>query len=210
MYRKPALLPKAPPVEALAEAVDPCFTLSEPLDITYCNPAWDRFAEVNGGGPEVLARNVVSKYLLDFVSGDLKGYYADLFARARQLGQPVGHDYECSGARVFRLYRMQIYPLEPGQGFVVVNSLRVERPHDRTAHEPDDAIYKDRAGLMHMCANCRRTRREANGEREVWDWVPAHLDRRLSNVSHGVCPMCLEYYYGPYMQGLKARNEPAA
>ncbi len=201
MYRKPGLLLKNLPVETLESSPEPCFALSEPLDITYCNSAWDRFARENGGGAKTLRRNIISRNLLDFVAADLKGYYAELFARSRALGQPVDHDYECSSSQVFRLYRMQIYPLEPGRGFVVLNSLRVERGHDRTARDPDDAIYRDSAGLMHMCANCRRTRRAH--EPEAWDWVPAHLDGELPGVSHGVCPMCLEYYYRPYMKEQK-------
>ncbi len=208
MYRKPGLLLKSPPVETLEGSTEPCFALSEPLHITYCNAAWDRFAQENGGGAGVLKRNIISRNLLDFVTADLKGYYAELFARSRALGQPVDQDYECSSSKIFRLYRMQIYPLEPGRGFVVVNSLRVERPHEQTEQQPDDATYRDSAGLMHMCANCRRTRRVH--EPEAWDWVPAHLEGELRDVSHGVCPMCLEYYYRPYIKEQKDEKERVA
>jgi hypothetical protein len=195
MYGKPSILPRTAPIAVLEGSPDTCFVLSELLSITYCNAAWDRFARENGGGPEVLASSIIPRNLLDFVNADLKKYYADLFAQARALGRPVSHDYECSSASVFRLYRMQIYPLERGQGFFVTNSLRVERPHDRVALKPDNAIYIHSDGLIRMCANCRRTSRAADPA--AWDWVPAYVGPLEKRVSHGVCPMCLEFYYRP-------------
>lgn len=200
MDGKKNLFLKEPPLDVLERARDTSFALSEQLDITYCNSAWDRFAQENGGNLELQGRNVISKNLLAFVAAELRDFYNGLFARARAIGQPVDHDYECSSAPIFRLYRMRVYPLAPDHGFVVLNSLRVEHPHDRIARPPDDAVYTDSAGLMHMCANCRRTRRANPSLPQVWDWVPSYLDRTLSNVSHGICPVCLEYYYGPFVK----------
>jgi hypothetical protein len=208
MGGKTNLFLKEPPLDVLERARDTSFALSEPLDIIYCNSAWDRFAQENGGSQEMQGRSVISKNLLDFVTPELRGFYSSLFARARAIGQPVDHDYECSTASAFRLYRMRVYPLAPGHGFVVLNSLRVEHPHDRIARPPDDAIYTDSAGLMHMCANCRRTRRTSPSPPDVWDWVPTYLDRNLANVSHGICPVCLEYYYGPFI-GKRKNTEVA-
>lgn len=182
----------------MEESPHPGYVVSEQLDITHCNQAWDRFALEEGGEPAVLASNIVSRNLLDFVAPDLKSFYMELFARARALGQPVSHDYECSSAAVLRLYRMQIYPLQPGAGFVVQNSLRVEHPHDRIPLEPSNALYKDDSGIIHACANCRRTRRVTDPG--IWDWVPAYVESKLKNISHGVCPMCLEFYYRPAMR----------
>jgi hypothetical protein len=193
----PDKFPAAAPIEALEASPDPGCVLSEQLDITYCNQAWDRFALENHG-PGATAKKVISRNLLDFVAPDLKSFYRELFARARTFGRLVSHDYECSSATVFRLYRMQIYPLEPGAGFVVQNSLHVEHPHDRVALQPSSALYKDDSGIIHMCANCRRTRRVTDPG--VWDWVPAYVEGKRTNISHGVCPMCLEFYYRPALE----------
>jgi hypothetical protein len=191
-------LPATAPLEALEDSPHPGYVLSEQLDITYCNEAWDRFALEQGGEPAVLASNIIGRNLLDSVAPDLKSFYAELFTRARALGQPVSHDYECSSATVFRLYRMQIYPLQAGAGFVVQNSLRVEHPHDRVALAPSDALYRDDSGLIHACGNCRRTRRVTDPG--IWDWVPAYVENKSMDISHGVCPMCLEFYYRPLLK----------
>jgi hypothetical protein len=194
----PTLLPSSAPLAVLNASPHACYVVSELLDITYCNPAWDRFAREQGGTASVMTGNIVSRNLMEFIAPDLQGFYRELFSQARAQGRPISHDYECSSASVFRLYHMQIYPLQPGNGFVVENSLRVERPHDRVPFEPNAGLYQDRHGIIHSCANCRRTRRVS--DLAVWDWVPAYLESRELNISHGVCPMCLEFYYRPAME----------
>lgn len=193
-------LPREIPLAVLENSSDPCYTVNESLEITYCNPAWDLFSRLNQGGPAALRASVLSRNLLDFIPEELKKYHTGLFATARALGRPVTHDYECSTATMFRLYRMQIYPLDTG--FAVINSLRVEHPHDRTPVEPNDAIYRNSAGLIRMCSNCRRTNRA--DDPAAWDWVPAYLDYKGRKITHGVCLLCMEYFYRPYLMAREA------
>lgn len=202
MDRWPTPLPASPPLAVLDANPQPCYAVSEDLNLTYCNAAWDQHAREEGGTSAAMAGNVISRNLLGFVAPELISFYRDLFGRARALGGSVSHDYECSTPLVFRLYRMEVYPMRPGAGFVVENSLRVERPHDRPSVEPSDDLYKDKNGIIHCCANCRRTLR-VNGP-PAWDWVPTYLESRELNISHGVCPMCLEFYYRPTMDNLAA------
>ena len=157
------------------------FAVTESLDICYCNPAWDRFASENEGLPIVLSQGVLHKSFLEFVPEQLQAHYAGLFQRARTTGRMQSQDYECSSAHQFRIYRMQIYPLQKGMGFLVINSLRVEREHTREAHEPDDARYRDKNGLISMCANCRRSRRI--DDPETWDWVTGLRSHRARDVT---------------------------
>ena len=191
------------PQSVLEQSPEPCFVLDDSLAIVYCNASWDRFALANGAGPEVLRERVISKNLLDFIVGELNSYYSDLFARVRAGGMPVSHDYECSSAGSFRLYRMQIFPVE--SGFAVVNSLRLEHAHTRQALAPDETIYRNTHGLVHMCANCRRTNRVTDPAR--WDWVPAYRAGRRAEVTHGVCPPCREFFYRSYLQSQRPHNQ---
>jgi hypothetical protein len=202
MFRSFSSLPSTAPLTVLDQSPDVSYVVSENLDITYCNPAWDGFAREQGGCVAAMSANVVGRSLLEFLPRELKDFYVELFADARALGQPVSHDYECSSAYVFRLYHMQIYPLQRGAGFVVQNSLRVERRHDRVAREPSNALYADDQGWIHACANCRRTQRSASPA--IWDWVPAYLANRDLKITHGVCPMCMEFYYMPAIKKYSA------
>ncbi|MGE5323738.1 MAG: hypothetical protein ACM3SW_12795 [Actinomycetota bacterium] len=206
MYTRfaPAQLPADVPTAVMERSPHACFALTESLDISYCNAAWDRFARENGGGTDALAGNVMHKPILQYIPFDLRGSFESLFTNARALGRPQAQDYECSSAQVFRLYRMQIYPLQPGSGFAVVNSLRVAHPHTRIAHEPDETRYVHDDGLMRMCANCRRTRRV--DDPAAWDWVPEFVEHPRQKVSHSVCPFCAQYYYGAYLANANLRD----
>lgn len=144
-----------------------------------------------------MAASVLYKPLLHFVTDDLRENFKNLFHRARTLGRMQSQDYECSSAQAFRVYRMQVYPLRPGSGFVVNNSLVVVHPHTRAVCEPDDASYRCARGLIHMCANCRRTQRVVDPE--TWDWVPAYVETPRWNMTHTICPFCREYYYSAYL-----------
>ena len=187
-------LPPELPGEILEAAPYACFVLTDALAFVYCNAAWDRFALQNGGGVQVLAAQIISRNLLDFIPSELKDYHTDLFVKARSLGRSVSHDYECSSPAAFRRFRMHIYPMQAGRGFAVINSLTVERPHDRVSWAPDDGVYRNSNGLIRMCANCRRTNRV--GRPDAWDWVPAYMEHTRRDITHGVCPVCEEYYYG--------------
>lgn len=199
MYTRFALqqLPVKIPTAAMERSPHACFGLTESLDICYCNAAWDRFAAENSGNPDVLARSVMQKPLFHYIPDELTPYLKSLFQSARARGRPQAQDYECSSAQLFRLFRMQVYPLQPGKGFAVINALRVEKPHTRPACGPDEAQYLAEDGLLHMCANCRRTHRV--NDPLAWDWVPEFVEHPRRNVSHGVCPICAEYYYGAWL-----------
>ncbi|MDB4932944.1 MAG: hypothetical protein JWM10_5428 [Myxococcaceae bacterium] len=156
------------------------------------NPAWRRFASANGGG--AMAGGAVLAAVLPAV---LRAYYVDGFARALATGEPWEHDYECSSAETFRRFRMVAYPFD-GRGLVVVNSLRLERPHEREAHPGDDDAYTV-DGVITMCSHCRRLRRATAPVR--WDWVPAYVRSPPDNLSHGLCASCYEYYWGDLGDG---------
>ena len=207
MYTRfsPSRLPAKVPFAVLETTPHACFALTESLAISYCNPAWDRFARENGGGPEVLANQVLLTPFLRYLPNDLVPHFQTLFKNVRTLARPEAQDYECSSAQVFRLYRMQVYPMQAGCGFLVINALRVAHPHDRESFHPDDSKYLHKDGLIRMCANCRRSRRAENPA--AWDWVPDYVEHPPTNISHGVCPFCAEYYYGLTVSMKKFSNK---
>jgi hypothetical protein len=111
--------------------------------------------------------------------------------------EPAVMRYACPTASREREFELRVFPVGLATGEVrallAIHSLIVDRPHT-DGHAPDDATYRDRAGLVRQCAHCRRTRR--NGEPETWDVVPAYIDRAPVNTSHGICAPCAAHYYG--------------
>jgi hypothetical protein len=115
--------------------------------------------------------------------------------------QPWEHSYECSSPECYREYHMQVLPLQAPPRLVVVNSLVVEKAHERIVRPPLTALYRTTGGVIGMCMHCRRTQRSDRSD--VWDWVPAFLATPPDNVSHGLCSTCFRYYYPQVIAALK-------
>jgi hypothetical protein len=183
------------PLSTLEGSQDVCCHLNGELRITYCNPAWDRFALDNGGG-FALSHRVVGSMIMDSVPSELTEFYSAVFAKARDA--VVGFAYECSSPELYRSFQMQILSVEQPTGFVLINALRVEqRMEGRRAALALSPEYVSDAGIVTVCSHCRRSRRVDLSDR--WDWVPANLNPTLGNVSHGLCPMCHAYFYGEWL-----------
>lgn len=161
------------------------------LRIVYCNAAWDRFAADNAG-TACHSSAVIGKPMLDFIPEPLARFFRTAFEVVIASGQPFEFDYECSSALTFRMFRMRILPMLGAGEFMVVHSLRIERPHDRAAVSPDDVRFRGSNGLVVMCCHCRRTRRGA--EPALWDWVPDYVAKPPARVSTGICPSCYLYF----------------
>lgn len=161
------------------------------LRIAYCNPAWDTFALANAG-EHVVASCVTGRLLFDFIAPALQAFYTALFDTCRAQAHSMAFDFECSSANTYRLLRMEVLPLRESGGFALTTSVRVEGTHERAASAPHER-YEGVEGIVVMCAHCRRTRR--CDLQEQWDWVPQYLADTAIRVSHGVCPICLSYYY---------------
>jgi len=175
------------------------FGLWPDLTLAYTNRGWDEFAGENGGQPAIEREwNLGARYF-DAIAEPLRPYYRTLLTRAPDPGaalHPVSHQYECSSASTFRMFNMQVYVLPERAGYVVVNSLVVQRaqdPREREPHAPDPHRYTDAEGLIHQCCHCRRV--QYVGERTRWDWVPAWVARSPREASHTICSICFDYYY---------------
>lgn len=172
------------------------FCLDSNLRLVYANAAWDRFASANGGD-SMLRPAPLGRPVLESISGPLKEFYASIYARVLESGQPWQHRYECSSPTLFREFAMQVLPVKGGTGLMVVNSLLVEHPPHVCPLRPIPTGYRDANGIIVMCGHCRRTRRPGSAP-EVWDLVAAHISALPPNVSHGLCGICLDYYYSEH------------
>ena len=180
------------------------YLLGPDLRIVYCNKAWDEFASANGGVG--LNRGaVIGTRILDVVAEPLKAFYESGFAQAQKEIRPWECDYECSSPELFRLFHMRVLPLASSY-LLVENSVKIERPHvvERAAMPTYPASYISEAGILTMCAHCRRTRRISTASEQIWDWVPTFLTDPPGQVSHGLCRNCRAYFY-PHL-GTTPRN----
>ncbi|HEX8816387.1 MAG TPA: hypothetical protein VF753_12875 [Terriglobales bacterium] len=174
----------------LEESPDVSFVLDPQLCLVYRNQAWNNFASENCA-PELATRAVIGTDLRKIIGHDLLPFYNAAFEQVERDRTAWECQYECSSPQLFRKFRMQIQSLGPF-GYLVRNSLVVERPHaPSSVSEPGDYVSAD--SIISLCMHCRCSRRIVPPYR--WDFVPAHLDRNLTNISHALCPVCLEYFY---------------
>ncbi len=179
----------------------PVYGVWKDLSLAYFNPAWFTFANENQGEPSISLEWKLGRNLLEAVTGHLKDFYADFFQACLQDGEnplrPNQFLYECSSPEIYRRYLMTLYPVGRKEGVLVVNALVQERPHAPSAvkqHEMHLSFYYNNAnGIIHQCAHCRKVKNVKENDR--WDWVSEYVKTIPANISHDICPICLEYYY---------------
>ncbi len=185
------------PFDAAVLDRDPCtiYVVDADLRIRFVNKAWAAFAREHGAPWAGRAGGAwdVGSSVLDAVPPVLKPFYEELFARARIARAPVEHTYECSTPTHRVHYRMRILPC--GQtGLLVTHSVARDEVHPGPDCEPLEARYRAANGMILQCSHCRRVRRVGSTP-PTWDWVPAYVEQVPASSSHGLCEVCLDYYY---------------
>lgn len=178
------------PLDVLESSRDVIFVLDREDRITYCNPAWDLFAQANSG-ENVVRERVIGTHYWSHIPDDLQPFYRMLLEASRQGHVATTFLYECSSQAIFRQFHMQAWPVD--ERLVISNSLAVEQAHTREASRGMDRVYRNEHGVAVMCCHCRRTRRLLQpGD---WDWVPDYLHKLTPKISHSLCPLCRAYFY---------------
>ncbi len=169
------------------------FGLWPDLTLAYTNDGWDQFAATNGG-EQLAERYPLGSDITTATSEILRPFFVNNYRRCLTELRPWEHSYECSSPDRYRWLKMTVFPLGHAEGLLVVNSVRVEKPHTRIPHSPEEGGYRDKHGLITQCSHCRRVRRK-EGSGLIWDWVPDWVKTMPRQTSHGLCAACAAYYY---------------
>lgn len=185
--------------QLLETSQDVVYVLDGDLCIAACNRGWDTFALENGG-IGFSSGDVVGRTIFDFIPDVLVAFYVDKYEAARRSPACVELDYDCSSPTEYRQFHMALQRIEDG-GIVSISS---RRP-GLTSHlleqdgKADHPAYRSESGLITMCANCRRTKRQ--DAHSKWDWVPSFLNHPAGKVSQGICPVCTNRFYPEFRSG---------
>lgn len=197
----PELIRKIISAEQFDDHPESIYAIDPDGHLIYVNAGWHRFAETNGGQPQIADSWGIGANYFAAVPESLESFYRHLFRQAPEYGagvSPLTHCYQCSTPTLYREYNMLVYALPERAGYLVVNSLVIEAPHDpqvQHPRSPDRARYTDGRGFVHQCAHCRRF--QCQGREVRWDWVPAWVRQPPERTSHGICPVCADYYFPP-------------
>ncbi len=168
---------------------NPVYAIDSKFRIILVNPAYFNFALENNG-TRIYGRFGLGSSLLDAISGELHDFYDEFFHKIISRGEQVSKEYECSSPDLYRVFRMDTYPLQDGRGVLTEHCLIIEKRHDRPESELPIEAYIDTQGLLHQCSHCRRIRHFTD---ERWDWSKLALSWK--EVSHSICPRCYGFYY---------------
>jgi hypothetical protein len=158
--------------------------------IAWVNEGWKTFARVNGAeGPTI---QVGADYF-DAIRGEVRSAFEAAASSCLAGEEPFVQEYECSSATLFRAYQLRMVPLSR-RALLLVHSLIEERPQDRRPEPPDESRYRDEAGLIAQCMNCRRVRARAD---RSWHWVPEWAAETPVRVTHVLCAVCRGFYWPP-------------
>ena len=179
-------------VETLRADSAVCYLLDSDLNIAYANPAWDQFARDNDGS-QLTADTVIGTNIFEVIPTVLRPFYTRVFEQVRSTAVVWQHIYECSGPERFRKFRMRLHLMDP-DWLMVSNTLLVEEDLGWKA-PASDYIYRNRRGLIVMCAHCRSSQRIDDPRQ--WDFCSAHLKVPPASlgVHAGLCPTCRGYFY---------------
>ncbi|MBU1699827.1 MAG: hypothetical protein KJ970_16935 [Candidatus Eisenbacteria bacterium] len=166
------------------------------LSLCYVNRGWKEFASKNGGDSDISSRWRLGSRVLDAVSDELKIFYQNVYSQCFSYSKPWSHEYECSSPELFRRFEQTFFPLKMNEGLLVVNRLLTETLHDPAEHiatSPDEEWYRNEAGILRQCSNCRRT--QNIGSLDRWDWVPEWVRQPADATRFVLCPSCLDSDY---------------
>ena len=158
-------------------------------DILWVNAAWRRFAEENGGHCDAYEHGSY----FDGILPPFREFYRDTFADVLASGTVYTQEYECSSSDTYRLYQLRALPID-NKALILEHSHVIPFPQGADGEGNDDQLegYRDSNGLVLQCSNCRRVRHAAT---QSWDWIAALVAQPVPSTSHGICPLCLGFYW---------------
>lgn len=181
--------------DELLSSDETIFGLWPDLTLAFVNDGWRQFAAQNNAADVIREQWSEGCCVSDAMAAPLHSFFSSNYARCLAEGRPWEHCYECSSAQLYRKFHMVTYPLGNAEGLLVVNSLRQETAHTRTACSAIEELYRNEHGIVTQCCHCRRVRR--CGTDSTWDWVPDWVTASPSGTSHGLCPPCVGFHYSP-------------
>ncbi len=184
---------------SLVESRSTLVALAPTGEILWVNRAWWDFARANGGD-EVPARFGPGASYFEGIAPPLRAFYKAALEGAMLDARPYEQDYECSSPDRFRLHHFRALPFGR-DGLLLEHSLVLERKH---TDEPFDLCEQD--GVVRQCSHCRRVERTAD---RCWVRVGSWVAASPPNVSHGICPTCVGYFWGARLRGAQQARGPS-
>lgn len=171
---------------------DTIYVLDSQLRMRGYNASYARVARRIGGRPWLRSYGLGFPVLEGFT-----GFYAEHYGRVYRHclaeGAPYAAVYGCATPESFGWYREAVSQLATGDGLLVRHQLLESIERDEAA-DYDERAHRNDDGLVLQCCHCERVR--DNRRPDAWEWLPDLRAIPDLELSHGLCPHCLDTYYG--------------
>lgn len=181
-------------IKALDQERSPIVLIRSEGTILWFNQAWIQAAK-ESGSEHILTRFPVGSSYFDGIVGEMQGYYKVQFSQTIATGEPFFQEYECSTPTCFRLFELRALPIE-SIALLLEHTQITSNDIRREPAPANEENYRFPNGLIYQCSNCRRTKNLNN----VWVWVPEWVVQSPKHTSHGICKVCVGYYWGQKLQ----------
>ena len=161
------------------------------------NRGYERFARGNDGD-DILTRWPMGSNILSFLPAVIRGSIQRMYDDVMDKGKIIEDVYDCHSPDVFRRFRMRIFPFL-NRFAMHEHCLIATSPltgGEDLSMEEVQSQYVDDNGIIHQCCHCRRT--QSRIDINHWVWVTPLIARHNDfspNISHTLCPVCLQHYY---------------
>lgn len=176
----------------LGASRDTVLAVDKELILRGYNAAYVRSAR-RLGGRRWLQRYGLGFRLLEGFTGFYAEHYERIYSRCVMEELPYAAVHGCATPKFFGWYRESVSVLGKGDGLLITHRL-LELTRRSAAAVFDEKLHRGEDGLVLQCCHCERIRNY--GGKNRWEWLP-ELPKELGlEVSHGLCPHCLDTYYG--------------
>jgi hypothetical protein len=157
--------------------------------IVQVSPNWDAFALANGA-PEVCARKILNRLLMDFLSGfETKHLYEIMLSKVRSTQNSLTVPFRCDAPALRRFMELTMRPQEGGQ---IEFQTVVLREEARTPTLLLDRASRRSGPPVPICAWCKKV--SVGSEwLEVEDAVvklQLFQEPLVPVLTHGICSSC--------------------
>lgn len=183
-----------PEYQLLNHSADVTYLIDGDFCLRGYNQAWVEFAQANQG-QGLLANYTIGRSILDAMPVVLRAYFDASYRAAMNTGEPFELDFLCSSPQKMRKFHQIATQLKNQKGLLIQNRLLLEQDHkvEPVLLSPQ---HVNAEGFIVQCAHCRNVKNQMTSS---WEWVPDAVAHPLNNISHGICPACLQEFYPDYI-----------
>lgn len=179
----------------LGASRDTVYALDRDLRIRGYNDAFHKLG-LREGGRGWLRRHGLGSSVLEVFSGFYAEHYGRVYRRCLETGESHGALYGGPTPTDYRWFRETVRPLSERAGLLIRHHLLQVVPIAE-ANRYDADVHRSRDGLVLLCCHCQRVRNCRRSD--LWEWVPNLKTQVDEELSHGICPRCLDTYYREFL-----------